>query len=255
MNIDTEQLRGFISDLYSNVADYPRADFHFPTGRPLMELLGYSPNVLDRVPPGALESFAGVGYHFDLSPIREGQRVLDLGSGAGSDVFCAALAAGPQGGVTGLDMTPSMLDKARGNLAAFELSNACFESGHIESPPFDDESFDVIISNGVINLTPEKSKVFAQIRRLLVPGGRLVFSDIVTGVELPVSVRENCELWVECIGGALEQSQYLGIIEAAGLKIETVKNNDRYQFQQPSTKSTADKFQVRSISVLAYRSS
>lgn len=253
MSIDTEQLRGFISELYSDVARYPRGDFHFPTGRPLMELLGYAPSVLDQVPPAALESFAGVGHHFDLGPIQAGARVLDLGSGAGSDVFCAALAAGPTGHVTGIDMTEPMLEKARENLRAFSLSNVTFEFGHIESPRFDDESFDVIISNGVINLTPDKPSVFASVRRLLAPGGRLMISDIVTGVELPESVRENCELWAECIGGALEMTSYLRLIENAGLVIETVKDNERYHFKQTSTKNAAQKFQVRSISLLASR--
>jgi arsenite methyltransferase len=255
MSIDIDQLRGFISALYGDVARYPRGDFHFPTGRPLMELLGYTPSVLDQVPPRALESFAGVGHHFDLAPIRAGERVLDLGSGAGSDAFYAALAAGPSGSVVGLDMTEAMLEKARQNLGVFSLSNVSFELGHIESPSFDERTFDVIISNGVLNLTPDKASVFAEVRRLLLPGGRLLISDIVTGIELPDSVRENCELWAECIGGALEKSSYLRLIEAAGLSIQAVKNNERYQFQQDSTKNAAKKFQVQSISLLAYRKS
>ena len=253
MSIDRDQLRQFISDLYSDVARFPRGDFHFPTGRALMERLGYEPAALDRVPSGALESFAGVGYHFDLAPITPGERVLDLGSGAGSDVFVAALGAGDAGRVTGLEMTDIMLDKARANSQKFEGAGVSFERGYLESPPFGDASFDVIISNGVINLTPEKPAVFAHIRRMLAPGGRLMFSDIVTGVDLPKSVRDNCELWAECIGGAMEQSAYLRMIEDAGLKIETVKRNDQYAFTQESTKSAANKFQVRSIGVLAYR--
>jgi SAM-dependent methyltransferase len=220
-----------------------------------MERLGYLPSVLDDVPTSALESFAGVGYHFDLEPIRAGERVLDLGSGAGSDVFYAALAAGEQGRVTGLDMTDSMLEKSRTSAQKFRLTNVSLERGYVESPPFDDGAFDVVISNGVINLTVDKPSVFAAIHRLLATGGRLMFSDIVTGVELPQSVRENCELWAECIGGAIEQSRYLRTIEDAGLKIETVKYNERYEFSQDSTRSAAQKFQVRSISVLAHRMS
>jgi ubiquinone/menaquinone biosynthesis C-methylase UbiE len=253
VSIDREQLRGFVSDLYGDVARFPRGDFHFPTGRPLMERLGYDPSVLDEVPDSALESFAGVGHHFDLAPIRAGERVLDLGSGAGSDAFCAALAAGEQGEVTGLDMTDAMLEKSRASLPNFRLASVRFERGFVESPPFEDGSFDVVVSNGVINLTVDKPSVFAAIHRLLSPGGRLMFSDIVTGLELPESVRENCELWAECIGGAIEQTRYLRMIENAGLRIETVKRNERYEFSQESTRTAAQKFQVRSISVLAHR--
>lgn len=253
MNIDLQELRGYIADMYTDVATLPRGKFHFPTGRPLLELLGYSPELLDKIPIGATESFAGVGYHFDLEPLREGERVLDLGSGAGTDVFFAALQVGAKGRVTGIDMTEAMLDKALRNLEVSLLANVSFQKGYAESLPLDDESFDVVISNGVINLSPVKDTVFSEIHRVLVPGGRLMFSDIVTGVELPDSVRDNCALWAECIGGAQESQRYLRLIERAGFKIEKTSPNDSYAFTRGSTQNAAQKFRVRSISILARR--
>ena len=253
MSIDLQELRGYISDMYSDVASYPRAAFHFPTGRPLMEKLGYPTEMLDRIPAKAMESYAGVGYHFDMHPLEAGERVLDIGSGAGSDAFFAALKVGDEGHVTGLDMTEKMLTKSRANLAASELENLRFEEGYAESIDAGDTPYDCIVSNGVINLTPHKADVFAAIAGALRPGGRLMFSDIVTGVELPESVRENCELWAECIGGAQEHQRYLRLIEAAGLKVEAVADNDTYEFSAGSTADAARRFQVRSIRILAYR--
>lgn len=250
MAIDLKELRGYISDMYSDVASYPRAEFHFPTGRPLMEQLGYPTDVLDRVPEGAMESFAGVGYHFGLSPLQEGERVLDIGSGAGSDALFAALHVGTRGRVLGIDMTDKMLDKSRDNLSDSGLDNTRFEKWHAEDVGELGEQFDCVISNGVINLSPDKAAVFAGICDRLVNGGRLMFSDIVTGVELPDSVRENCELWAECIGGAVQRDRYLRLIEQAGMSIEAVEDND-YRFTQESTIDAAYKFQVTSISILA----
>jgi ubiquinone/menaquinone biosynthesis C-methylase UbiE len=253
MDIDLQELRGYISDMYTDVATLPRGKFHFPTGRPLLELLGYSPELLDKVPIGAMESFAGVGHHFGLEPLREGERVLDLGSGSGTDAFFAALQVGASGSVTGIDMTEAMLEKALRNLELSSLSNVDFKKGYAESLPLDDESFDVVISNGVINLSPVKDTVFAEIRRVLVPGGRLMFSDIVTGVELPDSVRDNCALWAECIGGAQESQRYLRMIERAGFQVEKTSPNETYSFAQDSTQDAAQKFRVHSISILARR--
>jgi ubiquinone/menaquinone biosynthesis C-methylase UbiE len=253
MDIDLQELRGYISDMYTDVATLPRGKFHFPTGRPLLELLGYSPELLDKVPIGAMESFAGVGHHFGLEPLREGERVLDLGSGSGTDAFFAALQVGASGSVTGIDMTEAMLEKALRNLEVSSLSNVGFKKGYAESLPLDDESFDVVISNGVINLSPVKDTVFAEIRRVLVPGGRLMFSDIVTGVELPDSVRDNCALWAECIGGAQESQRYLRMIERAGFQVEKTSPNETYSFAQDSTQDAAQKFRVHSISILARR--
>lgn len=252
MAIDLKELRGHISDMYSDVASYPRAEFHFPTGRPLMEQLGYATNVLDRVPAGALGSFAGVGHHFGLKPLVDGERVLDIGSGSGSDALFAALQVGPTGRVTGIDMTAKMLERARENLAECGLDNTRFDECYAEDLKTLSDTFDCIISNGVINLSPDKPAVFEGIFDRLESGGRLMFSDIITGIELPESVRENCELWAECIGGAVQKDRYLRLIEQAGMRVEKVQDND-YRFTQESTIAAATKFQVGSISILAYK--
>ena len=251
VGIDLQELRGYVSNLYSDVARFPRGDFHFPIGRPILEGLGYPKDMLDRIPPAALESFAGVGYHLDLDPLVAGEKVLDIGSGAGTDSFYAALAVGNGGEVVGLDMTRAMLEKAGRIRAEQGFTNVRFEEGHAESLPFDNDSFDAVISNGVINLTPEKKEAFSEIQRVLRPGGRLMFSDIVTGVALPESIRDNCSLWAECIGGAMEQSAYLKLLGHAGLTVEKTRVNDAYRFTGPSTANAAVKFQVRSISILA----
>jgi SAM-dependent methyltransferase len=252
MSIDLQQLRGFISAMYTDVARYPRGDFHFPTGRPLMEQLGYDSGLLDRIPTTALESYAGVGHHFGLAPLEPGEHVLDLGCGAGSDAFHAALQVAPGGKVIGIDMTDSMLEKCETSRQAGGFDNVEFQKAQIEELPFEDSSFDCVISNGVINLTPLKSAVFQGVARVLKRGGRLMFSDIVTGAELPESVRENCELWAECIGGAEEQQRYLKGIEECGLSVDTVVENP-YRFTEGSTLKAATKFQVKSISILARR--
>jgi ubiquinone/menaquinone biosynthesis C-methylase UbiE len=253
MTINVEQLRGFISAMYSDVARFPRGEFHFPTGRPIMERLGYEQALLDHIPEGAMASYAGVGHHFGLDPLKPGEHVLDLGSGSGSDIFHAALQVGSSGRAVGIDMTDQMLDKARKLTEQFEIDNVEFVKGYIEELPFEDESFDCVISNGVINLAVEKPGIFEGVKRVLKPGGRMMFSDIVTGVELPASVRENCELWAECIGGAFEQQDYLKLVTDAGLRLETHCINDEYKFTQESTINAADKFQVRSVSILAYK--
>jgi len=252
MPIDLKELRGYVADMYSDVANYPRAEFHFPTGRPLMEQLGYATDVLDRVPQAALASFAGVGHHFGMDPLSEGERVLDVGSGSGSDALFAALQVGASGRVTGIDMTPPMLEKARENLAESGLDNTRFERCYAEELGTLSDTFDCVISNGVINLSPDKPAVFDGIRERLRSGGRLMFSDIITGVELPESVRENCELWAECIGGAVQRDRYLRLIDQAGMRVEKVHDND-YRFTQESTIAAADKFHVGSISILAYK--
>ncbi|MDD9946729.1 MAG: methyltransferase domain-containing protein [Myxococcales bacterium] len=252
MTIQIDELRGFISDMYSDVARFPRAQFHFATGRSLMEGLGYAPEQLDQVPQTALESCAGVGHHFALTRLPQGARVLDVGSGAGSDVFVAALQVGAEGEAVGVDMTGAMLDKARKNAESFALDNVSFVEGYAEALPFEDGRFDWVISNGVINLSPNKPKAFSEIHRVLTPGGRLLFSDLVTGVELPESVRDNCELWAECIGGAEQEQAYIGLIQQAGFDVQRVVHND-YAFIQESTINAAKKFQVRSVSVLAVR--
>src|SRR2546423_9264319 len=151
--VDSAELDRRIAEMYRDVANGAGAVLHFPTGRALAEALGYPSHLLDRLPADAVSSFAGVGYHFDLADLQPGERVLDLGSGSGTDVFAAAEQVGPYGHVAGVDITPEQLDKAQSLRAGNPVS---FHRARIEALPFDDETFDAGISNGVINLSPDK---------------------------------------------------------------------------------------------------
>src|ERR1700674_4309200 len=194
VEIDLELLKSEIKKTYASVSEQPEQDFVFPTGRPWAEDLGY-PEELANVPESAVQSFAGVANPFSLGRLEPGERVLDLGSGAGTDSLVAAQMVGPGGRVTGIDMTPQMLTKARGAAAAMGAANVEFVEGEVEQLPFPDESFDVVISNGVIDLIPDKDAVFFALHRVLVPGGRMQIADVT--IQNPVSAegRRNIDLW------------------------------------------------------------
>jgi ubiquinone/menaquinone biosynthesis C-methylase UbiE len=248
--IDTEDLRDRIIEMYREVAESPDGDFHFELGRPVAERLGYPAAWLDAVPPDALASFAGVGHMLDLAGIQPGERVLDLGSGSGSDSFIAAHLTGPTGRVMGVDMTDAQLDKARRLRDGAQVSHLVFVKGLIEEPPVEPDSIDVVISNGVINLAPDKHAVFRAAAAALRPGGRLALSDIVSERELIERTRRNVALWAACIAGAVPDHAYLEAIEAAGLRVETVRQNS-YRFLSPRAQAAADKYGVTSVTVLA----
>ena len=192
--IDVELLKSEIKKTYARVSEEPTEDFIFPTGRAWAEDLGYPPE-LASVPESAVESFAGVANPFSLGRLASGERVLDLGSGAGTDSLVAAQMVGEQGRVTGIDMTPQMLVKARAAAAEMRLEQVEFVEGEAEQLPFPDHSFEVIISNGVIDLIPDKDAVFAQLFRVLAPGGRMQIADVT--IQNPVSAegRRNIDLW------------------------------------------------------------
>ena len=198
-------------------------------GRGLAERLGYPGQLLDAIPAEALASFAGVGHHLDLAALEPGEAVLDLGSGSGTDVFCAAVLVGESGRVVGVDITDDQLDKAARLRDTRGLPQVQFVEAHIEELPFDDASFDAVVSNGVINLSPAKDRVFAEAARVLRPGGRLAIADIVSGRALKERTRRNVELWAACIAGAIPRSDYLEAIEAQGLHVKELRNND-YRF-------------------------
>ncbi len=194
VGVDVGLLKSEIKKTYASVSQEPEKDFIFPTGRAWAEDLGY-PDELSQVPDFVVESFAGVANPWALGRLEPGERVLDVGSGAGTDSLIAGLMVGPEGSVTGIDMTPEMLENARKGAAELGLNNVTFVEGEAETLPFDDESFDVILSNGVIDLIPDKDAVFGEIYRVLVPGGRIQIADVT--IQQPVSEegRRKIDLW------------------------------------------------------------
>jgi SAM-dependent methyltransferase len=251
--LDTQELEQRVKHMYEEVARDPHGDFHFETGRALAERLGYSAAALDRIPAQAIDSFAGVGYFLDLAAIEPGNAVLDLGSGSGMDSFLAALAVGPEGHVVGVDMTDEQLSKARRLAADAAIANVDFREGYIEEPPAEAESFDVAISNGVVNLSADKPAVFRAVARALRPGGRLALADIVTTERLPEGVTCDASLWAACIGGAMQQDDYRTAIEGAGLELVEWRENDEYRFVSERADNAVRKYGVSSISLLARR--
>jgi arsenite methyltransferase len=195
VDIDVEVLKCEIKKTYARVSTEPDKDFVFPTGRAWALDLGYPPDLLARLPEAAAESFAGVANPFALGSLEPGEVVLDVGSGAGTDSLVAAQMVGSEGRVTGIDMTPEMLAKARGASAEMRATNVEFLEGEAESLPFGDGTIDVVISNGVIDLIPDKDAVFSEIHRVLRPGGRIQIADVT--IQNPVSDegRRNIDLW------------------------------------------------------------
>ena len=194
VGIDVELLKSEIKKTYASVSNEPEKDFMFPTGRAWAEDLDY-PDELSRVPDSAVESFAGVANPFALGRLVPGEHVLDLGSGAGTDSLVAAHMVGPEGHVTGIDMTPEMLAKARAAASAMGATNVEFVEGEGERLPFSDGSFDVVISNGVIDLIPDKDAVFSELFRVLRPGGRLQIADVTMQNPVSEEGRRNIDLW------------------------------------------------------------
>ncbi len=192
--VDVDVLRDEIQKTYTDVSTEPEKDFMFPTGRAWAEDLGY-PNELARVPERTVESFAGVANPHGLGRIEAGQVVLDLGCGAGTDLLIAAQMVGPEGRAIGIDMTPAMLERARESAREMGLENVELHQGLIESLPLPDGSIDVVISNGVIDLVPDKDAVFAEIDRVLRPGGRLQVADVVIHTEISEDARKRIDLW------------------------------------------------------------
>ena len=194
VEIDVQLLKSEIKKTYACVSDEPERDFIFPTGRAWAEDLGY-PAELVHVPDTAVESFAGVANPWQLGRLTPGERVLDLGSGAGTDSLVAVQMVGRAGRVTGIDMTPEMLAKARAAAAEMGVANAEFVEGEAEQLPFADASFDVVISNGVIDLIPDKDAVFGELFRVLAPGGRLQIADVTLQNPVSEEERRNIDLW------------------------------------------------------------
>ena len=248
--VDTEALEAKVKDMYRHVAQQPHDTFHFELGAPVALRAGYDADLLAAVPSGATESFAGVGHFFDLADLQIGESVVDLGSGSGMDAFYAAALVGPTGHVYGVDFTQEQLDKARGLAADAGLTHVEFREGHIEALPLDDASVDCVISNGVINLCPDKQAVFAEAARVLRPGGRLAIADIITAQALTEAIVCDADLWASCIGGAAQQEVYLQAIESAGFTIDQHRVN-AYDFISEQALNASATFGVKSISLLA----
>jgi arsenite methyltransferase len=194
-DVDRESLRCEIRKEYTEVARNPSKGFHFHTGRPLARMLGYDDAWLEHVPEPSIDSFAGTGNPFALGPIRSGENVVDVGSGGGIDSLVAAWMTGSSGRVVGIDMTPVMLAKARGSADAVGAGNIEFREGHAEELPIEDGWADVVISNGVVNLCPDKLQVFLEMHRVLKTGGRLQIGDILVQKAVPESAKRDIDLW------------------------------------------------------------
>ena len=193
--VDAELLRAEVRQKYKEVAVDPAGDYHFHTGRPLAERLGYDERIVAGLPDVAVESFAGVGNPFSIHEFATGERVVDVGAGAGFDSFVAAEHVGPTGRVIGVDMTPEMLDKSRSTVDELGIEHVEFRDGLAEALPVEDDWADVVISNGVFNLCADKQAVFEEAMRVLRPGGRLQFADIANGNEVPEEAVRDIDLW------------------------------------------------------------
>ena len=191
------------------------------------KMIGYSDEELKGLPDSVTGTVAGCGNPIALAELREREVVLDLGSGGGIDAFLATKKVGPKGKVIGVDMTEEMVQLAKENAEKMKTENVEFRLGEIEKLPLEDDMIDVVISNCVINLSPDKDKVFGEAFRVLKPGGRMLISDIVTQGELPNEIRENLEMWAACVAGALDEKVYLQKIMNAGFeKVEVIAKND-----------------------------
>ena len=250
--VDRAELERQVQEVYRGVARDPFASRHFETGRNLALRLGYPEPLLDAVPYAALASFAGVGYHLDLAALVPGERVLDLGSGSGIDAFCSGVTVGDAGRVVGVDFTDAQIANARSLAERHGIGNVEFVEASIDQLPFDDGSFDVVISNGVINLSPVKHRVFAEAARVLRPGGRLAIADIVSATPLKESTRRNTELWAACIAGAIPTTAYLSALVAAGFSITATRRN-AYRFLTDRARDACSTYGVESTSIAATR--
>jgi arsenite methyltransferase len=235
--------------MYTDVATKPEHVFHFPTGRRACEFVGYPSGQLDALPESAVESFAGVGYPFAAEVIRQGNTVLDLGAGSGTDTLIASGLVGPSGRVIGLDMTEAMRQKLRQNLALAGAANVEVLAGNAETIPLPDSSVDVVTTNGVLNLVPDKVRAIREIARVLRPGGRLQLADIVVETLPSAACRSHPELWAECVVGATKADSYFTAFTEAGLvDMEELNRLDYFAGSSSAeTRKVAGSFGAHSI--------
>lgn len=193
--VDPAELHARVQEKYREVASDPAAGYHFFTGRKAADHIGYESAVLEDLPHDVVEAFAGVANPFHWGLPTLGETVVDVGSGAGLDAVIAARAVGPDGAVIGIDMTPDMLDRGRRSASMLGLDNLEFREGRAEKLPIPDESVDLVISNGVLNLVPDKQKAYSEINRVLKPGGRIQIADIVVEKPIPEGTQRDIDLW------------------------------------------------------------
>jgi arsenite methyltransferase len=213
---EVERLRDAVQREYTEVATQPHCTFHFLAGAPLAERLGYAVSDLAGLEETALPSFAGVGNPLAAGPVHPGETVLDVGSGAGLDALIAARTVAPTGQVIGVDMTQAMVDRATRNAEAAGVTNARFVRGLAEALPLPDASVDLVISNGAINLCPDKPAVFSEIFRVLRPGGRFQIADTLVETAVPDYVTDLIHLWTDCVAGGLRADTYVSMLTSAG---------------------------------------
>jgi arsenite methyltransferase len=239
--------------MYTDVAFHPERDYHFPTGRTACVFVGYSPADLAGLPAIAVESFAGVAYPFASNVIGEGDTVLDIGSGSGTDLLLAARIVGDRGHAIGVDMTAAMLEKSRACVAAAGAANVRLLEGNAESIPLPDASVDVVTSNGVLNLVPDKRVAFAEIHRVLKPGGRVQVGDIALGQPLSGDCLSNPKLWAECIVGATLEDEYVAMLQQFDFtQIDVLGRLDYFSASvSAATRSIAQSFHARSVVIRA----
>lgn len=238
-----------VQNLYTEVAREPHKEYHFPLGLEAVLYVGYPEDEIRKLPPTAVESFAGVGYPFATGAIRSGDAVLDIGSGSGTDVLYASLRSGSHGRVFGLDFTPAMIEKARANIRRMGASNVQILEGNATEIPLPDASVDVVTSNGVLNLVPDKPAAFREIFRVLKPGGWLQLADIVVQEDVGAVCGLNPQLWADCIGGAAVEAQYLDTIRSAGFQdVAIIRRIDYFsKSRSESTKRITRSFGAQSV--------
>jgi arsenite methyltransferase len=212
-----QEIKSAVVERYGQVALTPCQKFNFPVGRKFAESVGYEPRILDRLSAGMWESFTGAGNPHEFVDAEPGETLLDLGCGAGLDLYLYAQKIGPNGKLLGLDLSEPMLSKARANLAAVGVSNVEWLRASADAIPLPDNSVDLVTANGIYNLSPDKDAVMREVARVLKPGGRTIFAEVVLKGELPREVRREINDWFRCIGGALVQGDFLARLQANGL--------------------------------------
>ena len=213
----SEEIKAAVAERYGAVATAPGQKFNFPVGRTFAESVGYPPELLDRLPAGMWESFTGAGNPQDFVDAKPGETVLDLGCGAGLDLYLYFRKVGPTGRLYGLDLSQAMLDKARNNLTSMDITNVEWLHAAADAIPLPDQSVDLVTANGIYNLSPDKDAVMKEVSRVLRRGGRTVFSEIVLKSELPLDARREIKDWFRCIGGALIENDFLNRMQSHGL--------------------------------------